>query len=156
MPMPPCCPARPDDDGDVPVMSGDLLIRGARVIDGTGAPWFLGDVRIRGGRIAAIGASLSADDAVLVDADGRYLAPGFIDAHCYDDLICLREPERVEKATQGVTTLVVGNCSFSLYPATPSSTELLRRTSQDCWARRRWRRSSTASWLIATRCMGVA
>ena len=108
-------------------MSGDLLIRGARVIDGTGAPWFLGDVRISGGRIAAIGASLPANDAVLVDADGRYLAPGFIDAHCHDDLICLREPERVEKATQGVTTLVVGNCSFSLYPTTPSSTELLRQ-----------------------------
>ena len=71
---------------------GDLLIRGARVIDGTGAPWFLGDVWISGGRIAAIGASLPADDAV-VDADGRYLAPGFIDAHRHDDLICLREPE---------------------------------------------------------------
>ena len=64
---------------------------------------------------------------MLVDADGRYLAPGFIDAHCHDDLICLREPERVEKAAQGVTTLVVGNCSFSLYPTTPSSAELLRQ-----------------------------
>jgi N-acyl-D-amino-acid deacylase len=108
-------------------MSGNLLVRGARVIDGTGAPWFLGDVRIGGGRIAAVSASLPADDAVLVDADGRYLAPGFIDAHCHDDLICLREPERVEKAAQGVTTLVVGNCSFSLYPTAPSSAELLRQ-----------------------------
>jgi N-acyl-D-amino-acid deacylase len=108
-------------------MSGNLLVRGARVIDGTGAPWFLGDVRIGGGRIAAVSASLPADDAVLVDSDGRYLAPGFIDAHCHDDLICLREPERVEKAAQGVTTLVVGNCSFSLYPTAPSSAELLRQ-----------------------------
>jgi N-acyl-D-amino-acid deacylase len=90
--MPACCPARPDDDGGVPIVSGDLLICCARVIDGTGAPWFLGDVWISGGRIAAIGASLPADDAV-VDADGRYLAPGFIDAHRHDDLICLREPE---------------------------------------------------------------
>ena len=107
-------------------MSGNLLVRGARVIDGTGAPWFLGDVRIGDGRITAVGASLSLDDAVLIDADGRYLAPGFIDAHCHDDLICLREPERVEKTAQGVTTLVVGNCSFSLYPTTPTSAELLR------------------------------
>jgi len=108
-------------------MMDDLLVRGARIIDGTGAPWFLGDVRIRGGRIATVGASLPTEDAEIVDAGGRYLAPGFIDAHCHDDLICLREPERVEKAAQGVTTLVVGNCSFSLYPTAPSSAELLRQ-----------------------------
>ncbi len=108
-------------------MASDLLIRGARIIDGTGAPWFAGDVRIDGGRITAIGPSLRADGANMLDADGRYLAPGFIDAHCHDDLICLREPERVEKAVQGVTTLVVGNCSFSLYPTAPRSTELLRQ-----------------------------
>ena len=108
-------------------MTGDLLIRGARIIDGTGAPWFAGDVRIGGGRIASIGPSLPAEGAEIVDAEGRYLAPGFIDAHCHDDLICLREPERVEKAVQGVTTLVVGNCSFSLYPTAPRSAELLRQ-----------------------------
>ena len=110
-------------------MTSALLIRGARIIDGTGAPWLAGDVRIGGdGRIAAIGPSLRAEsDAEMLDADGRYLAPGFIDAHCHDDLICLREPERVEKAVQGVTTLVVGNCSFSLYPTVPCSAELLRQ-----------------------------
>ncbi len=108
-------------------MASDLLIRGARIIDGTGAPWFAGDVRIGGGRITAAGPSLRADGADILDADGRYLAPGFIDAHCHDDLICLREPERVEKAVQGVTTLVVGNCSFSLYPTAPRSAELLRQ-----------------------------
>jgi N-acyl-D-amino-acid deacylase len=108
-------------------MSDHILIRGARIIDGTGAPWFQSDVRIRAGRIAEVSPSLPADGAEAVDADGRYLAPGFIDAHCHDDLICLREPDRVEKAMQGVTTLVVGNCSFSLYPKTSDSAELLRQ-----------------------------
>jgi len=108
-------------------MTGDTLIRNARVIDGTGAPWFAGDLRIGGGRIAAIGASLPLDGAELIEANGCYLAPGFIDAHCHDDLICLREPDRPEKALQGVTTLVVGNCCFSLYPATTGSGEMLRQ-----------------------------
>ena len=108
-------------------MASDLLIRGARIIDGTGAPWFVGDARIRDGRIASVAASLPVDDAETLDADGRYLAPGFIDAHCHDDLMCLREPERIEKAVQGVTTVVVGNCSFSLYPTAPASAELLRQ-----------------------------
>ncbi|HSZ90053.1 MAG TPA: hypothetical protein VK822_11855 [Acetobacteraceae bacterium] len=63
-------------------MPGDLLIRGARIIDGTGAPWFVGDARIRDGRIHSVAPSLPADDAETLDADGRYLAPGFIDAHC--------------------------------------------------------------------------
>src|ERR1700733_159689 len=104
----------------------DFLIRNACIIDGTGAPAFTADVRIENGRIAAVVEFLPASGTVI-DAGGRYLAPGFIDAHCHDDLICLREPERVEKAVQGVTTLVVGNCSFSLYPSAPRSAKLLRQ-----------------------------
>lgn len=103
------------------------LVRGARIIDGTGAPWFRGDVLIDGGRIVAIGHELAADGAEIVDAGDRYLAPGFIDAHCHDDLIFLREPDRPDKALQGVTSIVVGNCSFSLYPATGESRESLRQ-----------------------------
>ncbi len=108
-------------------MSDHVLIRGARIIDGTGAPWFVSDLRVRAGRIAGIGPDLAINGAKVIDAAGRYLAPGFIDAHCHDDLICLREPSRVEKAMQGVTTLVVGNCSFSLYPKTANSAESLRQ-----------------------------
>jgi N-acyl-D-amino-acid deacylase len=108
-------------------MNQDLLIRSARIVDGTGAPWFSGDVRIKGGRIASVGASLMTDGADVLDAEGCYLAPGFIDAHCHDDLICLREPGRPEKALQGVTTVIVGNCSFSLYPTVPRSAELVRQ-----------------------------
>ncbi|MFO1248760.1 MAG: D-aminoacylase [Alphaproteobacteria bacterium] len=104
----------------------DFLIRNARVVDGTGAPVFTADVRIEDGRITAIGDSLPDAD-IVVDAAGRYLAPGFIDAHCHDDLICLREPDRIEKIMQGVTCLVVGNCSFSLYPTVPGSVDHLRQ-----------------------------
>lgn len=104
------------------------LIRGARIIDGTGAPWYRGDVLVSQGKIARIGINLASDgDVAVVDAAERYLAPGFIDAHCHDDLIFLREPDRPEKAFQGVTSIVVGNCSFSLYPALPSSREHLRQ-----------------------------
>lgn len=106
-------------------MTTDTLIRNARIIDGTGAPWFRGDVLISGGRVAKVGQGVPPDDATVVEAEDRYLSPGFIDAHCHDDLITLREPGRLEKITQGVTTVVVGNCSFSLYPASPTSRRLL-------------------------------
>ncbi len=107
-------------------MTTDTLIRRARVVDGTGAPWFRADVRIACGRIAAVGPNLPAAGARIVEAEGRYLAPGFIDAHCHDDAAFLREPTRPEKVLQGVTTIVVGNCSFSLYPTRPASAEALR------------------------------
>jgi len=109
-------------------MTQNWLIRNARIIDGTGAPWFRGDVHVVGGRIAAVGSNLTAAaHTSVIEAQDRYLAPGFIDAHCHDDLICLREPDRPEKALQGVTTVVVGNCSFSLYPARGQSREDLRQ-----------------------------
>ena len=107
-------------------MVRDWLIKAARVVDGTGAPWFRADVRVSCGHIAAIGQNLSADGATVLMAEDRYLAPGFIDAHCHDDLAFLREPDRPEKALQGVTSIVVGNCSFSLYPAPPHAVDLLR------------------------------
>jgi N-acyl-D-amino-acid deacylase len=107
-------------------VTAPTIIRGARVIDGTGAPWFRSDVRIAQGRIAALGPDLPTEGARVVEAEGRYLAPGFIDAHCHDDAVFLREPARPEKVLQGVTSIVVGNCSFSLYPTRPASAEALR------------------------------
>ena len=107
-------------------MTDPVLIRAARIVDGTGAPWFRADVLIEGGRIGAVGPDLAPGGARVLDAGDRYLAPGFIDAHCHDDLVALREPTRPEKVLQGVTTVVVGNCSFSLYPARPASAEALR------------------------------
>jgi N-acyl-D-amino-acid deacylase len=103
-----------------------ILIRQARIIDGTGAPWWRGDVRVAGGRIAEVGARLDNGGATVIEADGRYLAPGFIDTHAHDDLIYLRQPDRPEKVSQGVTSVVVGNCSFGLFPQVPASAAHLR------------------------------
>lgn len=107
-------------------MKQDLVIRNARIVDGTGAPWFRGDVRLSAGRIAAVGPGIATAGAEILDAADRYLAPGFIDAHCHDDLAFLRERTRPEKARQGVTSIVTGNCSFSLYPAPEPAIDLLR------------------------------
>ena len=96
--------------------SATLLLRGGTVVDGTGAPRFGADVRIEGERIAAVGANLANDGAVVLDASGKIVAPGFIDVHTHDDQIVLSAPGMLPKISQGVTTVVVGNCGISLAP----------------------------------------
>ncbi len=100
-------------------MRCDLIIRDATIIDGSGGPRFTGDVGVTGDTIAAVG-DLSADSADReVIATGRVLAPGFIDAHTHDDRALLCGPGCLHcKMSQGVTTLVVGNCGISLSPLT--------------------------------------
>ena len=93
-----------------------LLLRGGTVIDGTGAARVRADVRVEGERIVAVGADLAEDDAVVLDAGGRIVAPGFIDVHTHDDQIVLSAPQMLPKISQGVTTVVVGNCGISLAP----------------------------------------
>jgi N-acyl-D-amino-acid deacylase len=95
----------------------DLIIRDATLFDGTGAHRRIGDVGVTGDRIAAIGdlGAASADREVI--ATGKALAPGFIDAHTHDDRAVLCGPGCLEcKSSQGVTTVVVGNCGVSLAP----------------------------------------
>ncbi|MDQ8031729.1 MAG: D-aminoacylase [Bordetella sp.] len=94
----------------------DTLIRGARVLDGTGAPAVRADVALARGRIAAIGGLDGARAADEIDAAGLVLAPGFIDVHTHDDTNVIRTPEMLPKLTQGVTTVVVGNCGISAAP----------------------------------------
>jgi N-acyl-D-amino-acid deacylase len=94
----------------------DWILRGAEVIDGSGGRRFRADVAIRGDRIAAVGEVDKAAGAVEVDASGRIVAPGFIDVHTHDDRALFATPEMTAKASQGVTTVVTGNCGVSLAP----------------------------------------
>lgn len=94
----------------------DLLIRGGTVIDGTKAPRFDADVAVKDGRIAAVGALGGASAARTIDATGLIVAPGFIDAHTHDDQALLSQPDMRFKISQGVTTVIAGNCGISAAP----------------------------------------
>jgi N-acyl-D-amino-acid deacylase len=98
-------------------MQFDLVIRNATVIDGTGAPRFGGDIGVSAGRIGAVGRLDGARAEAEIDASGLVAAPGFIDAHTHDDRLLLSAPEMAPKVSQGVTTVIAGNCGVSLAPA---------------------------------------
>jgi N-acyl-D-amino-acid deacylase len=98
-------------------MKYDLLIRNATVIDGTRAPRYAGSIAVMNGRIATIGPLDNDRGDVEIDAGGRIAAPGFIDTHTHDDRLMLSAPDMTPKVSQGVTTVVAGNCGISLAPA---------------------------------------
>ena len=93
----------------------DLVVRNATVIDGTRAPRYEADVGIVADRISRIG-KLKGKGKAEIDASGRIVSPGFIDAHTHDDRLMLSSPDMAPKASQGVTTVVAGNCGISLAP----------------------------------------
>ncbi|MCE9657339.1 MAG: D-aminoacylase [Burkholderiales bacterium] len=94
----------------------DLLIRGGTVIDGTKAPRFDADVGVKDGRIAAVGDLAGASATRTIAAAGLIVAPGFIDAHTHDDQALFAQPDMAFKVSQGVTTVVAGNCGISAAP----------------------------------------
>lgn len=97
-------------------MHHDLIIRGGTVIDGSKAPRFDADIGVTGGRISAIGALAGDTAAQEFDATGRIVAPGFIDSHTHDDQAVLTQPGMDFKISQGVTTVIAGNCGISAAP----------------------------------------
>lgn len=94
----------------------DWLIRGARVLDGSGDAARVMDVALGGDRIVAMGPALCGDAETVVDAQGLTLAPGFIDAHTHDDTCVVERPVMLEKISQGITTVIAGNCGISAAP----------------------------------------
>lgn len=97
-------------------MNCDTLIRNANVLDGSGKEAQVADVAISNGRIAAIDARLGCEATRVVEAEGLTLAPGFIDVHTHDDTSVVDTPEMLPKISQGVTTVIVGNCGISASP----------------------------------------
>src|SRR5438876_688583 len=94
----------------------DWILRGGEVIDGSGRPRWRADVAIAGDCIAAIGLVGRVEGAREMDATGKIVASGFIDVHTHDDRALFATSEMAAKASQGITTVVTGNCGISLVP----------------------------------------
>lgn len=99
-------------------MTFDLLFRQVHVVDGTGAEPYVADVAVQGDRIVAIGDLTGQQAQRVIEGDGRCLMPGFIDVHTHDDTNVIRTPDMLAKISQGVTTVIVGNCGISASPVT--------------------------------------
>jgi N-acyl-D-aspartate/D-glutamate deacylase len=102
----------------------DLLIRGGRIVDGTGREAFAGDVAIRDGRIAEVGRGLGAAKRTI-DAEGRIVTPGFVDIHTHYDAQATWDPHLLPSGWHGVTTAVCGNCGVGFAPAPPDRRQWL-------------------------------
>jgi N-acyl-D-amino-acid deacylase len=110
-----------------------LLLRNTQLVDGTGTPARPADLCVRGERIVAMGQNLAMDADEILDLKGLTVAPGFIDVHTHDDAMVLRDPSMLAKVSQGVTTVITGNCGLSLVPlvsAQPGSPLDLLHTSE--------------------------
>ena len=104
----------------------DLVIRGAMVADGVGNPLIRTDVAVKGERIAEVG-DVTESARETVDADGLVLAPGIVDVHTHYDAQITWESQATPSPSLGVTTVVMGNCGFSIAPCPPERREQMAR-----------------------------
>ncbi|MBV9354623.1 MAG: D-aminoacylase [Chloroflexi bacterium] len=104
----------------------DVLIRGGRIVDGTGTPWFRGDVAVQGGRVVGLGVLAAESATRVIEADDLYVCPGFVDMHAHSDLQLLEHPTWEVKLAQGVTLDVLGQDGLGLAPITAEAGSTLR------------------------------
>src|SRR3954470_19030180 len=108
-------------------MNFDLIIRNGWVIDGTGGPAYRADIGLLDTMIGAMGRLEGAQAARVLDAHGRYVVPGFIDAHVHGDAMLLADPVHLAALRQGVTTYIIGQDGSSFAPASPATMDYMRR-----------------------------
>jgi len=107
-------------------MEYDLIIRGGEIVDGSGLPRYRADLAISGGRIAAIG-KVGTNAREVIDAEGHVVTPGFIDGHTHMDAQVFWDPLGTCSCWHGVTSVVMGNCGFSLAPCAEKDKLLVMR-----------------------------
>ncbi|HWM76926.1 MAG TPA: amidohydrolase family protein, partial [Methylomirabilota bacterium] len=103
----------------------DLLIKNARICDGTGAPSFMGDLGVKDGVIRFVGPASGQTAARVIDAGGLVLAPGFVDPHTHYDAQLAWDPLVTCSPWHGVTTVIMGNCGVGVAPVKPETREIL-------------------------------